>query len=93
SYAQIAAHTGFTLRQVQTACAAGHPTPQHRRGRRRRLTKQQSNQLEVFVCSSRSNRLLSYFQLAHGPFASWRVGEGVIRRALAARGFQRYVAR
>lgn len=39
SYVQISDHIGFSLRHLHTTCAAGHPIPQRRNGRRRRLTE------------------------------------------------------
>ncbi|KAH7029949.1 hypothetical protein B0J12DRAFT_554637, partial [Macrophomina phaseolina] len=88
-YKQIADKLGYTVRQVRYACNAGHPTPRKKTGRHLKLTQEQANELEVFVCSSRTNRLLDYFTLANGPFRHWGVSEGCIRRTLKALGFKR----
>lgn len=93
TYADIAAHLQITSRQVQTACAQDHPTPKKRPGRNRILTESQINELETFICLSRTNRLMSYLQLSIGPFAHFGVGQFAIRRALRSRGYRRCVAR
>ena len=93
TYEKIANHLKITHRQVQTACQSEHPTPVKRKGRNPTLNPQQIEELITFVCSSRTNRLMSYIHLASGPFAQWDVGEFVIRHALYKEGFRRWVAR
>jgi len=51
------------------------------------------DQLEVFVCSSKTGRLMSYLNLSVGPFSNWEVGEYAIRNTLRKRGYSRHVAR
>ena len=73
--------------QVRTACTADHPTPKKRKGRNSTLTEGQAQELIIFVCSSRTNRLMSYIQLSKGPFVHWQVGEYTIRNTLRRHGF------
>ena len=93
SYEAIARHLGVTQRQVQTASSTDHPTPKKRKGRCPLLSEAQADELEVFICYSRTNRLMSYLHLATGPFAHWGASEYAIRYALRKRGYKRYVAR
>jgi transposase len=93
TYSRIASHLNCTERQIQTACTSEQTTPKKRDGRPTLLSNEQREELVVFVCNSRTNRLMSYLHLATGPFASWRVGEYAIRSALRKEGFKRYVAR
>jgi transposase len=87
SIKDIANLLGFTERQVQYAAAAERVTPKKHTGRRPQLSNAQVDQLEVFICSSRTSRLISYLQLATGPFTDWKVGEYIIRNALRKRGY------
>ncbi|KAF2176441.1 hypothetical protein K469DRAFT_760358, partial [Zopfia rhizophila CBS 207.26] len=66
SIQSIAALLNFTQRQVQYAAASQRVTPKKRSGRPQTLTSAQIDEIEVFVCSSRTGRLLSYTQLARG---------------------------
>ncbi|KAH7002694.1 hypothetical protein B0J12DRAFT_529520, partial [Macrophomina phaseolina] len=93
TYVQIAKKLGFTPRQVQHACEAGHPTPGKRSGRPHVLTPEQLDSIKVFICSSRSNRLLDFFTLANGPFAHLSVSKETLYRAIQRRSYNRYVAR
>jgi hypothetical protein len=94
TYQQISDHYRWcTPRQVQLASSINHPTPKKRNGRPSTLSRDQVQELVVFVCSTRTNRLLSYQQLAIGPFSHWGVSEYAIRNALRKEGFKRYVAR
>ncbi|KAF2139894.1 uncharacterized protein K452DRAFT_231187 [Aplosporella prunicola CBS 121167] len=89
SYEQISRHLGITMRQVQNACTAGHPTPTKRKGRPRTLTDDQIDELEQFVCSSRANSILSYQKLSTGPFAHWNASADAIKNALHSRGYKK----
>lgn len=93
TYQAIADYLHITIRQVQTACTAEHPTPGKRTGRPTMLNPQQIEELVRYVCSSRTTRLMSYLHLATGPFSHWQVGQYVIRHALRQEGFSRYIAR
>lgn len=93
SIKNIANLLSFTERQVQYAAATERVTPKKHTGRRSQLSDAQVDQLEVFICSSRTSQLISYLQLATGPFTNWKVGEYIIRNALRKRGYIRHVAR
>ena len=89
----IALHLGITTRQVEHSLSSKRVTPKKRTGRRSQLTEEQVDQLEVFVYSSKTGRLMSYLNLSVGPFSNWEVGEYAIRNALRKRGYSRHVAR
>lgn len=93
TYNQIASHLNCSERQVQTACTSEQTTPKKRDGRPSLLSDEQRQELIIFVCNSRTNRLMSYIHLANGPFAHWGVSEHTIRSSLRKEGFKRYVAR
>lgn len=95
---------GFTLREIESllkitpnqaqyAAFHAHPvTPRKKTGRPPLLTKEQADELEAFVCSSRQARQMSYLALSL-VFKHWGVSEYAIRYALYKRGYRRYVAR
>ena len=85
----------ISFRQIQYAINQGRPTPQKKGhvGRHLSLSEEQVDELEIFVCSSRTNRFLSYFQLSNGPFCHWEVSQDIIRKALKRRGYSRCLAR
>jgi hypothetical protein len=82
-----------SFHQAQYVSRSEQPvTPRKRKGRPPCLTEEQVNELEVFICSSQTGRLMSYLQLSM-TFSHFGVSEYAIRRALQKRGFHRYVAR
>lgn len=85
----------ISLRQIQTAIAVGRPTPQKKGnyGAKPSLSEEQIDEIEVFIISSKTNRLLSFFSLAAGPFKQFQVSEDVIQSALEKRGYHRRIAR
>lgn len=89
----IADHLGITIRQVEHSLSTPHVTPKKKTGRKPILSEEQINQIEIFVCSSQTGRLMSYLHLATGPFSDYGVTEYAIRRALRVRGYSRCVAR
>ena len=80
-------------RQVQYAAAAERVTPKKHTGRRPQLSSAQVDELKVFICSSRTSRLISYLQLTTGPFTDWKVGEYIIRNAIWKRDYACHIAR
>jgi len=82
----------ISYRQIQHTCLASRPTPKKRTGRHPTLTDEQVDEIELFICSKRSNRLLSYERLAIGPLRRFGVGPDAIKNALERRGYRRYVA-
>ena len=68
------------------------PTPSKRTGRPMVMTKEQIDELEDFVTSSRTGRQMSYFELARVQFSHWNVSEHVVKRVLRSRGYERCIA-
>jgi hypothetical protein len=93
SYADISRIMGFTQRQVQHACQSDRPTPKKRIGRPNFLTEEQVQELIYYISHSRSTRIMTYLQLAVGPFSHWSVSHNTIRYALRKKGYKRYIAR
>jgi hypothetical protein len=91
---EIQRRLGITWRQAQYACSH-RLTPQKRSGRPPILEEEQVNEIEVFVISSKTNRLMSYHRLAmvFQPIVGSQAPAGGIRGALERRGYKRYVAR
>lgn len=91
---EIQQQLGITWNQAQYACSH-RLTPQKRSGRPPVLEEEQVDEIELFVISSKTNRLMSYYRLSTifqpimGDVASARA----IRGALERRGYKRYVAR
>jgi transposase len=83
----------ISFHQAQYVARSEQPvTPRKRKGRPSYLTEDQVEELEIFVCSSQTGRLMSYLQLSLA-FSHWNVSEHTIRHALEKRGFRRYAAR
>ncbi|KAB8073119.1 hypothetical protein BDV29DRAFT_141618 [Aspergillus leporis] len=55
-YEDIAKHSGVSIRQVQLACKAGHPTPSERSGRPLAMKDEEIDYLIRFITSSRYAR-------------------------------------
>ena len=67
-------------------------TPSKLSGRPFVMTEEQTDNLEVFVTSTRTGRQMSYFELARVQFRHWNVSEHVVRRVLRSRGYERRIA-
>lgn len=91
TYRRICDSVGCTERQV--GYALSHPlTPKKRGGRPPELTKDQVDDIELFVTLSQAGRLMPWDQLAV-TFSHFGVGKKAIRTAMKNRGYRRYVAR
>ena len=66
--------------------------PGKRTGRSSKISPEQGDELEKFVCSSRETRRMSYLELAMN-FPQWNVGVDAVRNALKRRGYSRRIAR
>lgn len=89
-YKDIAKHLGVSIRQVQLACQAGHPTPSKRSGRPLAMKEEEIDYLIGFITSSVYARYLTYRELASHldlGYSQW-----AIRSALLSRGYRRYIA-
>ena len=73
---------GFTIRQVQHACARETENPISRKGSSPKLRAEQVDELEAFVRESIENPQMCYLELAIGPFSHWGCSEGLISNAL-----------
>jgi ketohexokinase/beta-glucosidase len=67
-------------------------TPRKRPGRPPVLSEEQIDEIELFVVSSKTGRLMSYLELSV-QFSEFQVGPEAIRSALRRRGYKRYIAR
>ena len=87
TYAQIASELDITQRQVQKACSDERPTPRKARGRGRKLSEEQLNEIIEFISSSKETRRMPYSRVIHE--LQLPVSSETLRRALARRGYHR----
>ena len=66
--------------------------PGKRIGRNSKISTEQGDELEKFVCSSRETRRMSYLELAMN-FPQWNVRVDAVRNVLKRRGYSRRIAR
>ncbi|KAI0999478.1 hypothetical protein K3495_g8719 [Podosphaera aphanis] len=92
TYKQIATQLRVTYSQVKKTVQSGRASPKLRTGRIPKLSPNQIDQLEEFICSSREARQCSYLELSV-HFSSWAAGESAIRSALKGRGYSRCLPR
>ena len=92
TYKQIATQLRVTYSQVKNTVQSGRASPKRRTGRPPKLSPNQIDQLEEFVCSSPEAGQYSYLELSV-HFSSWAAGESAIRRALKGRGYSRCLPR
>lgn len=89
-YSDIAAHLGFSWKQVEIACQS-RVTPKKRKGRPSTITDEMRHELVAFVCQSGVTRRMTYIELR--DVLGWGVSEDAIRRALWKEGYRRRMAR
>ena len=89
---KIATQLRVTYSQVKNTVQSGRASPKLRTGRLPKLSPNQIDQLEEFICSSREARQCSYLELSV-HFSSWAAGESAIRSALKGRGYSRCLPR
>jgi hypothetical protein len=92
TYEAIASDLKITLRQVQYACTAEHPTPSRRSGRPAALSDTKLDELIDYIKQSKETRRMSYLRLATEIFPHWELSKYAIRSGLRRRGFRRYIA-
>lgn len=92
SLRKIAAITGFTRSQVETAIKADSAKPRPRSGRPTPMTEEEIATLIDFVTASRRGRRMRFVDLASHLFGG-KYGEYAIRYTLRRRGYRRYIAR
>jgi len=90
SYSQIHKQTSYSIHQIATACQAERATPKKRSGRPPVLTQAQVEELVEFVCTSATNRRMSFAKLAE--VLDFGVRRDAIRNALLREGFHRRLA-
>lgn len=85
----------ISIRQISYAVKAGHPTPQKRGkvGQKGHLSEDQVDDLITYICTSKATRFESFLSLSIGPFSHFKVSGDVIRKAIAKRGYKKYIAR
>ena len=89
----ISDELGFTIRQVQLACAWETENPMPRKGCSPKLSAEKVDELKAFVRESPDNWQMCYLKLAMGPFSHWGCSECLISNALKKRGYSRCIAR
>ncbi|KAI0994206.1 hypothetical protein K3495_g13976 [Podosphaera aphanis] len=92
TYIQIATQLRVTYSQVKNTVQSSRASPKLRTGRPPKLSPNQIDQLEEFICSSREARQCSYLELS-AHFSSWAVGESAFRSALEGIGYSRCIPR
>ncbi|KAI0994677.1 hypothetical protein K3495_g13504 [Podosphaera aphanis] len=92
TYKQIATQLRVTYSQVKNTVQSGRASPKLGTGRPPKLSPNQIDQLEEFICKSREARQCSYLELSV-HFSSWAAGESAIRSALKGRGYSRCLPR
>lgn len=94
-YLQKTPPIDISIRQISYAITTGRPTPQKRGkvGPKSQLTEDQVDDLITYICTSKATRFESFLSLATGPFSHFRVSSEVIRKAVAKRGYKKYIAR
>ncbi|KAI0995880.1 hypothetical protein K3495_g12301 [Podosphaera aphanis] len=95
TYKQIATQLRVTYSQDKTrknTVQSVRASPKLRTGRNPKLSPNQIDQLEEFICSSREARQCSYLELSV-HFSSWTAGESAIGSALKGRGYSRCLPR
>lgn len=88
----ISQNLGITLHQVRYTIEKEVASPKKNKGRPRKLTSAQVDEIEEFVCSSRETRQMPYLEVALN-FPQWGVGEKAVKNGLESRGFTRCLAR
>ena len=86
---EIARQLNLSIYQVGHAVRTQDLTPKNRKGRKCKVSKEQVDELEAFLRSSRSSRQMTHLEIAAGPFRNWGVSEFVIQRALERKGSSR----
>ena len=88
SYRQIAKRIHLTLPQVQYAYVHRITPQHHHSGRHLLLNDEEINTLCDFVCASRKNRRITWFEIS----LLWGCSEKAIDNAFKSRGFHRRIA-
>ncbi|KAI0997725.1 hypothetical protein K3495_g10466 [Podosphaera aphanis] len=92
TYKQIVTQLRVTYSQVKNTVQSGRASPKLWTGRPPKLSPNQIDQLEEFICSFREARQCSYLELSV-HFSSWAAGENAIRSAVKGRGYSRCLPR
>ncbi|KAI0994093.1 hypothetical protein K3495_g14090 [Podosphaera aphanis] len=83
---------GISMNQVKYTIQTGRISLGKSTGRPHKLSTEQENELEVFVCRDKETRQMSYLELSI-HFHMWNFGQDAIRNAFRRRGYLRYIAR